>query len=87
MLNGLVVGKIVQQDGAKNRTLGFHIGRQAVREIVVGSCHGSYDLERELASKKRDGDTMPRALVDVGQCLRKTENKSNFFGRIRARPV
>ena len=40
MLSRLVVGKIVQQDGAENGTLGFNVGRQAVRETVVGSCQG-----------------------------------------------
>jgi hypothetical protein len=43
----------------------------------------SYDLEKDLGSK-RDGDTKPRALVDVGQCLWKTEDKSIFFGHTRA---
>jgi hypothetical protein len=37
MLGGLIVGKIVQQDGAENGTFGFHICRKTVRETVVGS--------------------------------------------------
>jgi hypothetical protein len=39
MLGGLVVRKIVEQDGAKDGTLGLNIGGQTVREIVVGGGH------------------------------------------------
>ena len=38
MLSRLVVRKIIQQDGAENGALGFHVCRQAVRETVVGGC-------------------------------------------------
>jgi hypothetical protein len=41
MLGGLIVGKIVQQDGAKDGTFGFHVRRKTMRETVVGSCQES----------------------------------------------
>src|SRR6185503_5876982 len=40
VLRRLVVGKVVQQDGAENGPLGFNVGRQAVGESVVGSGQG-----------------------------------------------
>ena len=40
MLGRLVVGKIVEQNGAQNRALRFYVGGQAVRETVVGGGQG-----------------------------------------------
>ena len=37
MLGSLVVGKVIEQNGAEDGTLGFHVGWKAVRETVVGS--------------------------------------------------
>ena len=42
MLSGLVVRKIIQQDGAENGAFGFNVGGQAVREIVVGRSQDFY---------------------------------------------
>ena len=33
MLRRLVVGKVVEQDGAENRALGFHVGRESVLRL------------------------------------------------------
>ena len=52
MLGRLVVGKIIQQDGAEDGPLGFHVGRQAVRETVVGSCQWSICKENQLRNAK-----------------------------------
>ena len=54
MLGGLVVGKIVQQDGAENRAFGFNVGRQAVRETVVGGCQGLLSVKKiNFETRKR----------------------------------
>ena len=52
MFGGLVVGEIIEQNGAKNRTFRFHVCGQRVREAVVGDgqsfifCLLKYFLER-----------------------------------------
>ena len=37
MFSGLVIGEVVQQDGAQNGAFRFHVSGKAVRETVVGS--------------------------------------------------
>jgi len=53
VLSCLVVGKIIQQDSAKNRPLGFHVSWQTVRETVVGSCQAFGYLKMKLALAAR----------------------------------
>ena len=83
MLGSLVVGKIVQQDGAEDGTFGFHVGRKAVRETVVSSSQGFFIcLENQLRSV---------IAILAANCLwtprgvfGKRGTKPIFFGRIVA---
>ena len=77
MLGSLVVGKIVQQDGAENGTFGFHVGRKTVRETVVSSCQGSLSAGKFIS--KRDRDSNPEALVDARAVSSENASQTYFF--------
>src|SRR5207302_6109493 len=80
MLGGLVIGKIVEQNGAENGALGFDAGRKCA-DAVVGSCQ---------TVPRAEFLTFVRIQIlklwNPVRTQRKTETQSTFFGCRNAHP-
>src|ERR1700721_163722 len=71
MLSGLVVGEIVEQDGAQNGAFGINVCRQGLREMVVSGGQGR---------SRRRQRCYRHARCECEVETRKTEDKLNFYG-------